>query len=86
MKLTTQTPPHTRPKPTSSPTTTYNNKNHHTKHSQIPHAISEKYVTFYNDVNSTYLGKLGALETNLLFAIFNKLRDKQDEFLVLSIR
>ncbi len=51
-----------------------------------PHAISEKYVTFYNDVNSTYLGKLGALETNLLFAIFNKLKDKQDDFLVLSIR
>ncbi|WP_158653396.1 replication initiation protein, partial [Helicobacter felis] len=48
----------------------------------IPHAISEKYVTFHNDVNSVSLGKLGALETNLLFAIFNKLKDKQDELLV----
>ncbi|WP_104692713.1 replication initiation protein [Helicobacter felis] len=48
----------------------------------IPHAISEKYVTFHNDINSVSLGKLGALETNLLFAIFNKLKDKQDELLV----
>ncbi|WP_104683155.1 replication initiation protein, partial [Helicobacter felis] len=48
----------------------------------IPHTISEKYVTFHNDVNSVSLGKLGTLETNLLFAIFNKLKDKQDELLV----
>ncbi|WP_104578527.1 replication initiation protein, partial [Helicobacter felis] len=49
------------------------------------HAASEKYVTFHNDVNSVSLGKLGALETNLLFAIFNRLKDKQDELLVFEI-
>ncbi len=31
------------------------------------------------------LGKLGALETNLLFAIFHKLKEKQDELLVFDI-
>ncbi|WP_121022835.1 hypothetical protein, partial [Helicobacter vulpis] len=36
----------------------------------IPTAIAEKYVTFHNDVNSVSLGRLSALEANLLFAIF----------------
>ncbi|GMB96972.1 replication initiation protein [Helicobacter sp. NHP22-001] len=48
----------------------------------IPTEIAEKYVTFHNDVNSVSLGNLGALEANLLFAIFNKLKDKEDETLV----
>ncbi|WP_163566274.1 replication initiation protein [Helicobacter suis] len=48
----------------------------------VPTAISKQYVTFHNDVNSVSLGKLGALEANLLFAIFNKLKDRQDELLV----
>ncbi|WP_158656931.1 replication initiation protein [Helicobacter bizzozeronii] len=48
----------------------------------IPNIISEKYVSFHNDVNSVSLGKLGALETNLLFATFHKLKEKQDELLV----
>ncbi|WP_221281354.1 replication initiation protein [Helicobacter gastrocanis] len=48
----------------------------------IPTAIAEKYVTFHNDVNSVSLGRLSALEANLLFAIFNKLKDKEDELLV----
>ncbi|WP_233711853.1 replication initiation protein [Helicobacter salomonis] len=47
--------------------------------------MSEKYVTFHNDVNSVSLGRLGALETNLLFAIFNKLKDKEDELLVFEL-
>ncbi|BCZ18326.1 hypothetical protein NHP190003_16080 (plasmid) [Helicobacter sp. NHP19-003] len=51
----------------------------------IPNAIAEKYVTFHNDVNSVSLGKLGTLEANLLFAIFQKLKDKQDELLVFGI-
>ncbi|WP_285658553.1 replication initiation protein, partial [Helicobacter bizzozeronii] len=48
----------------------------------IPNIISEKYVSFHNDVNSVSLGKLGALETNLLFAIFHRLKEKQDKLLV----
>ncbi|WP_221271569.1 replication initiation protein A [Helicobacter gastrofelis] len=48
----------------------------------IPTAVAEKYVTFHNDVNSVSLGKLGTLEANLLFAIFHKLKDRQDELLV----
>ncbi|WP_281778325.1 replication initiation protein [Helicobacter suis] len=47
--------------------------------------ISEKYIAFHNDVNSVNLGKLSALETNLLFAIFNKLKDRQDELLVFDL-
>ncbi|BEG57227.1 hypothetical protein NHP21005_09150 [Helicobacter sp. NHP21005] len=47
----------------------------------VPNAIVEKYVTFHNDVNSVSLGKLGTLEANLLFAIFHKLKDRQDELL-----
>ncbi|WP_120945160.1 replication initiation protein [Helicobacter labacensis] len=47
--------------------------------------IAEKYVTFHNDVNSVSLGRLSALETNLLFAIFQKLKDKQDDLLVFNI-
>ncbi|CAM2906134.1 hypothetical protein [Helicobacter felis] len=86
MKLTTQTPhtqdqnqPAVQQQPITTKIITQNTP-------KSPHAISKKYVTFYNDVNSTYLGKLGTSETNLLFAIFNKLKDKQDDFLVLSIR
>ncbi|CRF46918.1 hypothetical protein HHE02_02000 [Helicobacter heilmannii] len=48
----------------------------------IPTAIAEKHVTFHNDVNSVSLGKLGTLEANLLFVIFHKLKDKEDELLV----
>ncbi len=51
----------------------------------IPTAISKQYATFHNDVNSVSLGKLGALEANLLFAIFNKLKDRQDELLVFDL-
>ncbi|TSA80810.1 replication initiation protein [Helicobacter mehlei] len=51
----------------------------------IPNAIAEKYVAFHNDVNSVSLGKLGTLEANLLFAIFHKLKDKQDELLVVDL-
>ncbi|BCD50114.1 RepB family plasmid replication initiator protein [Helicobacter suis] len=51
----------------------------------IPTAISKQYATFHNDVNSVSLGKLGALEDNLLFAIFNKLKDRQDELLVFDL-
>ncbi|WP_158652116.1 hypothetical protein [Helicobacter bizzozeronii] len=47
------------------------------KQKNLPAVISEKYVSFHNDVNSVSLGKLGALETNLLFAIFHKLKEKQ---------
>ncbi|WP_162982742.1 replication initiation protein [Helicobacter vulpis] len=51
----------------------------------ISNAISKKYVTFHNDVNSVSLGKLGTLEANLLFAIFHKLKDRQDELLVFDL-
>ncbi|WP_281192533.1 replication initiation protein [Helicobacter suis] len=51
----------------------------------IPTAISKQYATFHNDVNFVSLGKLGALEANLLFAIFNKLKDRQDELLVFDL-
>ncbi|WP_120945200.1 replication initiation protein [Helicobacter labacensis] len=51
----------------------------------IPNAIAEKYVTFHNDVNSVSLGKLGTLEANLLFAIFHKLKDREDELLVFEL-
>ncbi|WP_281769859.1 replication initiation protein, partial [Helicobacter ailurogastricus] len=82
IKLTTQTPQLPSPtqdqdqattRSTHSPTTTHNN------------ATAEKYVTFHNDVNSVSLGKLGTLEANLLFAIFQKLKDKQDELLVFEL-
>ncbi|BEG58306.1 hypothetical protein NHP21005_19940 (plasmid) [Helicobacter sp. NHP21005] len=36
-------------------------------------------------MNSVSLGKLGTLEANLLFAIFHKLKDKQDELLVFDL-
>ncbi|WP_349497014.1 RepB family plasmid replication initiator protein [Helicobacter heilmannii] len=48
----------------------------------IPNIIAKKYVSFHNDVNSVSLGKLGTLEANLLFVIFHKLKDKEDELLV----
>ncbi|WP_162982744.1 hypothetical protein, partial [Helicobacter vulpis] len=40
------------------------------KQKNLPAVIAEKYVTFHNDVNSVSLGRLSALEANLLFAIF----------------
>ncbi|WP_281769700.1 replication initiation protein, partial [Helicobacter ailurogastricus] len=49
---------------------------------KIPNAIAKKYVSFHNDVNSVSLGRLSALEANLLFAIFHKLKDREDELLV----
>ncbi|WP_158652349.1 replication initiation protein [Helicobacter felis] len=91
----TQTPQNQQPTDALSTTeiTTQNNTQQDPPETQVItqpqpttlHAISEKYVTFHNDVNSVSLGKLGALETNLLFAIFNKLKDRQDELLVFEL-
>ncbi|BCZ20067.1 hypothetical protein NHP190012_17090 (plasmid) [Helicobacter sp. NHP19-012] len=81
---TTETPTQDQNQPTAQqqPTTTKVITQNTTT---IPNAIAEKYVTFHNDVNSVSLGKLGTLEANLLFAIFQKLKDREDELLVFDL-